>query len=143
MTTRPKFTDVEALIVSKELRAGSLQVTFRCPQSGVEASAKAKIQKQNDVQSTVERSVKGNLWKSLRTQVSSAISGKLGSGVAGRIAKDVTNKAIADKQKAAKHSSAELEEAVVSAFEAVRAQFRWDEARVAWVGIEAPGAAAG
>lgn len=132
------YSNIESLIADQEVRGRNVHVTFRCATTGVESTANAPIKRGAGLKSTAEHSVKKGLWSSLRRAVSSTISDTLGSGVAGRIARDVANKSMTQKQKSAAHTTDELRDAAVSAFASIQSKFRWDEGAGTWVGVEAP-----
>jgi hypothetical protein len=128
------YDALRPLIHREEPAAGTMTVVFRCPESGVEATASAPIRAGQGLRSAAARSVKRNLWHSLRTAVLGAIHSVLGHGIGGRVASEVTGQAMADAQRGQEHTADDRRAAVVAAFERVQSSFRWDARRTRWVG---------
>lgn len=136
--TDPTYDSIKPLIASEEAHGSSVAVVFRCPQTGVEANANGSIKKSTSITAEAGRTAKKNMWSSLRRAVTWAITDAMGSGAVGRTARDVANKAMTAQQKSASFSKAETQAAVVTAFQSVQTQFRWDAAASSWVGVQAP-----
>jgi len=136
--TEPTYESIQPLIVSEEASGSTVAVVFKCPSTGVEATASGSVKKSDSLKAEAGRSVKKNMWSSLRRAVTRAITDAMGSGAAGRTARDVANKAMADKQKGSTYSKDEIRAAVVGAFQSVQTKFRWDAANSQWVGVQAP-----
>lgn len=128
----PTYTDIAPLIAGQEQKGSSVEVTFRCGLTGVQASTSASIRRSKSVKSTAERSVKRSLWSALRRAVSSAINSAVGGGIAGRVVRDVTNTQMTGQAATIAHTKEEIHDAVVEAFGKVITAFKWDGAK--WVG---------
>ena len=131
-----EYANIEPLIAEQEQKGSCVSVKFRCPETGVEADASGSVRRSSTVKSTTERSVKKNIWGSLRRAVTSTISSTLGSGTAGRIARDVANKTIGDQAKNAEYTKEEVRAAIVSAFESVQSKFEWNVKEERWQGAQ-------
>ncbi len=131
-----EYTTIEPLIAKQEQNGSRIAVTFRCPENGVEAEATAAVRRSKEVKATIERSVKKNVWNSLRRTAASTISSTLGSGMVGRIAKDAARATIGEQAKKNEFSQDEIRAAVVAAFDTVQAKFQWDAANEQWVGVQ-------
>lgn len=130
-------TTIESLIASSDVKGNKIDVLFRCPVTGVEASSTAPLKKLGDMKSKMTRSVKKNVWSGLRRSATRAVSDTLGKGMAGKIAKDLTSTGLKEAEKNSAFSELEIQAAIVAAFESVRARFRWDDASEMWVGVDA------
>lgn len=127
------YPTIEPLIASKEASGSSLSVLFRCPESGAEVSSSASMKRLATVKSDAARSVKKNMWSSLRRSVTRAVSDALGSGAAGRIARDMTNSTLKAGEQKTAFSKEEQQAAALEAFKAVQASFRWDAGKETWI----------
>ena len=136
--TKPNFENIQPLIASQEVKGSSVEVQFHCADSGIDVPATGSISKAEGVKAEAGRSVKKNMWSSLRRAVTRAITDAVGSGAAGRVARDVATKSMSDGQKKSNFSKAETQDAVVTAFESVQSKFRWDAGDSKWVGLTAP-----
>ena len=135
--TTPNYTDIEALIANKEVQGSSVSVTFCCPETNVEVTSSGSLQRSDSVKSEAARSVKSNLWSSLRRSVSRAVSDSLGSGVASRIARDITNKTMVQSEEKTAFSKKEVQDGVVAAFVAVQTNFKLNSSGV-WTVMKKP-----
>lgn len=136
--TTPTYSAIEPLVSSKEVRGSSVSVVFSCPDAGVEVPSTGTIKRSTSVKAEATRSVKKNLWSSLRRSVTSAVADALGNGAAGRIARDVANKSMMEGQQKTAFSKEEVQDGVVSAFVAVQAKFKLDPSTGTWTGIKKP-----
>lgn len=128
------YDAIKPLIHNEEQKGGAVEVVFRCPETGVEATGSAAIKAGKGMKSTAVRSAKKSLWYSLRRAVSSSLYSMLGSGTAGRVARDVARQGMSNAEQGAKFSGDDVKAAVVAAFEKVRTRFRWDGANDRWIG---------
>jgi len=125
---------IEPLIVQEEQQGKKLSVTFRCPETGVEACGVATVEPLTSVQAAAERSARKHGWAGLRRAVTKTIASSLGSGTAGKIARDVAGSALGSKGRGQEFTREEIRAAVVQAFAAVESRFRWDAASGEWRG---------
>ncbi len=132
------FQAIEPLVASKEVLRSSVSVTFRCPETDTEVPSTGTLKRMDSVKSTAARSVKKNLWSSLRRSVTKAVSDALGSGAAGRIARDVTNTTMRQGEQKTAFSKEEVQNGIVEAFKAVQASFKWNASNETWVGVKKP-----
>lgn len=130
------FDTIEPLIASKEVSGTSLSVLFKCPESGEEVKSSASIRRSTSIKAETARSVKKNMWSSLRRSVTRAVSDALGNGTAGRIARDVANKTMQTTQQKTAFSKEETRAATVDAFKAVQGKFRWDAGANQWKAVK-------
>lgn len=135
--TTPNYSDIEALVASKEVRGSSVSVTFRCSETDVEVQSTGSLKRSGGVKSEAARSVKKNLWSGLRRSVTRAVSDALGNGAAGRIARDITNTGMRQGEQKTAFSKEEIQNAVVEAFVAVQSSFKLN-ASGTWVGMKKP-----
>ncbi|MHC5019831.1 MAG: hypothetical protein ACYTGX_06905, partial [Planctomycetota bacterium] len=70
----PTYDDIAPLIAEENQNGSTMHVTFRCPDTGIEAKATASVKQLKTVKSTAARSLKRSLWYQLRRAVTSAIS---------------------------------------------------------------------
>lgn len=131
------YNAIESLVAANETKGNTVNVTFRCPTTGVEATSSASIERATGVAADATRSAKKNMWSSLRRSVMGAIGDAFGSGAAGRVARDAASSSIKNAQSGTEHGKAETEAAIVKAFEAVQTSFRFDAEANAWRGLEA------
>ena len=137
--SRPEFSSIQPLIVAEQVTGSTVEVTFRCPSTNVEAKVSTSIRKQNTLKAETERQIKRGVWRGLRRAVSSAIRDALGSGTAGRVVDNIARSTLNQKsQFSNRATSSEVREAVIDAFESVSNKFRWDVASNAWVGVSEP-----
>ncbi|QDV05779.1 hypothetical protein Poly30_12810 [Planctomycetes bacterium Poly30] len=136
--TTATYSSLEPLISSKEVRGTSVSVVFTCPETGVEVPSTGSLKRSSTVKSQATRSVKKNLWSSLRRSVTSAVADALGNGAAGRIARDVANSSMAQAEQKTAFSKEEVQEGVVGAFTAVQAKFKHNPSTGAWTAIKKP-----
>lgn len=132
------YASVEPLIETKEITGSSLAVTFRCPESGEEASSSASLRRLDTMKSTAARSAKKSLWSSLRRSVTRAVTDALGSGAAGRIARDIAKTGMREGEKKMAFGKEEIQAGVVEAFKAVQASFQWDGSNERWIAVKKP-----
>ena len=135
--TTPNYSDIEALVANKEVQGSSVSVTFRCPETDVEVTSSGSLKRVASVKSDAARSVKKNLWSSLRRSVTRAVSDSLGNGAAGRIARDITSAGMRQGEQKTAFSKEEVQAGVVAAFQAVQTNFKLN-ASGAWVGMKKP-----
>ena len=76
--------------------------------------------------------------KSLRRAVARAISDTVGTGVAGRVVRQAADATIVQKERSTSFSKAEVQAAIVSAFQSVQSRFQWNGAEATWVGVSEP-----
>lgn len=118
------YEELSDLIAAKEVRGSRVEVTFRCPKTGVTHTSTAGIQRGRDLSNIAVSALKSNLWRSLRSGLMRAISGALGSGVMGSVGRQVGNEAVRGAGQGAKFTGSDIETAVVAAFVSVQNNFR-------------------
>lgn len=136
--TQIEYPHIEPLIADQQVAGTSVNITFRCPETSVEATASASVKKDAGIAADAGRKVKKGLWNSLRRSVTSAITDALGRGTAGRVARDVASSAMAQQANKTAFSKAEIQAAAVSAFGSVRGKFQWDAKASKWIGLKEP-----
>ncbi|MEM8710774.1 MAG: hypothetical protein AAGG01_07460 [Planctomycetota bacterium] len=136
--TTPTFAAIQPLVASQEVRGSSVSVTFRCPETDVEVQSNASIKRSDSVKAQAARSVKKNMWSSLRRSVTRAVADALGNGAAGRIARDVANTSMRQGEQKTAFSKEETQNAVVEAFTAVQSSFKWNASSESWTGVKKP-----
>lgn len=135
------YESIEHLVADKKQTAGRLTVTFTCPETGVSAESFANIAQGKGLKDVAKKSVKRSLFASLRVSVSHAVGSVLGQGVAGRAAREVSHHMMTDAQRQGIYSAGETKAAVVTAFERVSNQFKYDTATGKWLGAAGRAAA--
>ncbi len=136
--TTPNYSDIETLVASKEVRGSSVSVVFRCPETDVEVPSTGSLKRADGIKAQTARSVKKNMWSSLRRSVTRAVSDALGNGAAGRIARDVANSSMREGEQKTAFSKQEIESGVVEAFVAVQGSFKLNPSTGAWSGVKKP-----
>ena len=131
------YTDIESLVASKEVKGSTVHVTFRCDETGAEANSSASIERGTGMKAEAARSAKTNIWYSIRRSVLGTISDLFGRGAAGRVARDVANTGMKNAQSSTQHGKAEVQAAVVKAFDGVKNQFVCDQTTGRWKGATA------
>ena len=134
----PTYSDIESLVASKEVQGSSVSVTFSCAEAGVEVQSSGSLNRTSGIKSDVARSVKSNLWSSLRRSVTRAVSDALGHGAAGRIARDITNTGMSQGEQKIEFSKEEIQNGVVAAFVAVQSNFKLNPSTGTWCGVKKP-----
>lgn len=132
------FEALQPLVASQEVRGSSVAVVFQCPTSGTEISSTGSLRRIESLKATATRSAKKNMWSSLRRSVTRAVTDALGNGAAGRIARDTLNAGMKQGEQKTAFSKEEVQAGVVSAFEAVQANFQWNEGDGCWNAIKKP-----
>jgi hypothetical protein len=138
--SRPTWDNVAPLVAEARASGRTVQVTFRCPRSGLEVPARASASATADFAGKAGKVVKRSLLWSLRGAVASLVRGIFGYGILGRLAGDLAYSAVAEVTRdSGSHDLSESERrtAILAAFATVRARFVWDRERSAWVSAEA------
>lgn len=130
---QPTYESLEPLVASREVDGSSVRVLFRCERTGVEVEATGSIKRLGDLKNQAARTVKKNLWQSLRRSATRAVADTLGKGTAGRIARDLTNTTLRQGEKSTAFSQAEVDAAIVAAFDRVKDRFTWSDEN-GWTG---------
>ena len=104
------YEAIRNLVKEERVEGTTVFCRFECPDHGTAAEAKAAIQVQRDIKSSV------------------------GHGVAGQVARSTANDAMQGAREKSRVSRSEIEAAVVDAFRTVEMQFRWDEEQRRFVG---------
>ncbi len=118
------YAELQGLIEHQEVKGSRVEVTFRCPKTGVTQTSSAGIQRGQDLGNVAMSAMKQNLWRSLRSGIMRAISGLLGRGMLGQVGRQVSNEVVRNAGHGARHTGADVETAVVAAFLSVQNQFR-------------------
>lgn len=118
------YEELRGLIADQEVQGNRVEVTFRCPKTGVTQTSSAGIQRGKDLGNVALSAVKQDAWRSLRNGIMRAISGLLGHGMLGRVGRQVSNEVVRNAGQGARHTGADIENAVVAAFLRVQNQFR-------------------
>ena len=118
------YAELQGLIEHQEVKGSRVEVTFRCPKTGVTQISSAGIQRGRDLSNVAMSAMKQNLWRSLRSGIMRAISGLLGRGMLGQVGRQVSNEVVRNAGHGARHTGADVETAVVAAFLSVQNQFR-------------------
>jgi tellurite resistance protein len=118
------YQELSGLIAHQEVKGSRVEVTFRCPKTGVSQTSTAGIQRGRDLGNLAVSGVKQELWRSLRNGIMRAISSLLGGGMMGRVGRQVGNEVVRNAGQGARHTGADVENAVVAAFVRVQNQFR-------------------
>ncbi|MEM8711772.1 MAG: hypothetical protein AAGG01_12530, partial [Planctomycetota bacterium] len=106
-----EFSRIEPLITSKKVLAGSVAVTFCCPDSTREVRAQARLGKVDPKRESI--------WTSLQRSTMVAFAEALRAGSA-------------DDGGQVDFRSADIQLAIVAAFDSIRSSFAWDEAAARW-----------
>lgn len=133
----PRFTiDAIRPLVSQLNPTGRhLVVTFTCPSTRRNVSARWSAPQQSSVGAAIGRGVQQSMWYELRRQAHSVVASALGHGMAGRIASQAMDSAMYASSPGSSYGSyassaasltpAEQERGVVEAFKSVASQFAW------------------
>ncbi len=129
------YSTIQSLVSAQDVRGNSVNVTFLCPETGIEVTSSGPLRRLDSFQSQAARTVKKNLWAGLRKTASRAVADTLGKGTAGKIARELTSTGMRQAEKNSAFSQEEIQSGVVAAFESVQASFHWDAPRGAWIGV--------
>lgn len=133
----PRFTieSIRPLVSQLQPTGRHLVVTFTCPTSRRNVSARWTAPQQNQIGAAIGRSMQQSMWYELRRTAHSLVSSALGHGMTGRIASQAMDSAMyaaspgagsgSYATTAATLSPAEQERGVVEAFRTVASQFAW------------------
>ncbi len=127
------YASIEPNIASVQTNGSQVHVVFQCPVSGQQVESRAAMHRGTGMGSRARESAKRSMMYSLRRSVSSAIRGAFGYGFFGRMGQDLANSAMRQLDESTRYSSGDQQEAVVRAFESVRAQFAWDAREERWI----------
>lgn len=115
----PQFAAIEPLIESKKVLAGAVAVSFCCPGSTRSVRAQAVIGKVDPPRVTV--------WTRVHRSTMGAVAGALQTGP-----NDGGDRSVDFRR-------ADVQAAIVAAFETIQANFRWDEEEKRWFETSAQG----
>lgn len=105
-----QFSAIEPLIESKKVLAGSVAVSFRCPESTRSVRAQAALKK-------IDRP-RASVWQAIQRSALAAVADAMDSG--------------SHQGEALDFRREDVQAAIVAAFESIQTHFRWDEAESRW-----------
>jgi len=126
---------IRPLIASHALDRTRLSVTFLCPETRLEVLARTTVQPQRGIGADAARQARQSFWGGIKRSVAGALRDTFGNGAVGKIAGRAAKTALEQQQEKTAFSQAELDAAMLAAFESVRSQFAWDAERGTWRGV--------
>lgn len=131
------YATIEPNIARLELDGAQVQVFWKCPATGREIGQSAAwMAADPSVTSRVQASVKRSIASEIIYGAARIVAGLLG-GAAGRVVSNAAYTAAADINNrvtaGVDYTEASRQAAIVSAFDAVKASFEWDEQRQQFV----------
>lgn len=122
-------------IAEEEVNGSQVSVTFKCPVTEKLHHAVATMRPSTGAAANVKKQAKNELLYAAKRGLRGLLRGVLGGGRAGAVAGNVAAQSVPNAG-AATYDKAAQQAAVVQAFEAVIANFAWDEAQKAFVDAE-------
>ena len=129
---------IKPLIQTLNIQGRTVAITFQCPVTGKQFSARHHQQQDRTIGGQAMKSFQRSAMYAIQTAVSQAIRSVFGYNLLGRTAGDITRQTISGASRNLHNSMStkEQEQAIVKAFQSVAKNFVWDEKNARWVSAQ-------
>ena len=133
------FDAINPLIANLQEQGRTVHVTFQCPITQKQVSARHYASKDTSMSSRMQDTVSRSAMYSIQNAIGRAIRDIFGYNMFGRIASDLARQTVNHTSNNVRNSLSqkEKEQAILQAFQSVSKQFAWDNKNMRWIAANA------